>query len=542
MCCSTNPPRLLDTFADLVQAAPDEVVLQDGHPAAPASPVTRRELEALAANMAEDLRRLGIGEGDCIAVWLPNWSQAVAVQFAAIAVGAHVIGINTRYNVDEVAHVLQMAQPRAVVIAHGFMDLDLVALFRGAMQAVALPAPTALVVTAPGSAPAAEVLDYDLGSGAATFPLALTGAALRSTTPSGLAVAFTTSGSTGKSKLAAHDEAGLTSHVLAVGTRIGLGVGDVMLGALPLSGVFGFSAAMASIFAGASVLLEPVFDARDVLGDMVRHRVTHVVGADDLLGRIANAWQAERPRLPLKWIGIADFEGRSKELAAWAENEFGATVAGVYGSSEVFALAAFWPSDYEPEQRWTGGGRVVMPSILVRVVDPVDGSVLAEGQEGEIQLIGPNVVNAYLGDPGIAAHAFTSDGWFRSGDLGRLVAPDTFQFVCRMSDVLRLRGFLVDPAEIESRLAAHPAVALTKVVGVTGSEGGTIAVAFVVANHPDRPDEDELRQWCAQSLARFKVPTHIHMIDEMPTTSGTNGTKIRADVLRDLAAKRVTAP
>lgn len=533
-----SAPRLLDVFTDLVAAEPDAVVLYDGHAGrAPARTVTRQQLSTLAATMAEDLHALGIGEGDCVGVWLPNWSDAVATQLAALAVGAHVIGINTRYNVDEVAHVLKMAAPKAVVIAHDFMNLNLLDRFRTAHDAAGTEAPTALVVTAPGAPPAQGVEEYDLGNGAVAFPRSTGASGLRPCPVPGLAVAFTTSGSTGRSKLAAHDELGTGEHVLATGARIGLGAGDVMLGALPLSGVFGFSSAMAAIFAGASVLLEPVFDAAGVLADMVHHRVTHIVGADDLLGRIAGAWHTERPDLALTWIGIADFEGRSQELAAWAEAELGASVAGVYGSSELFALTAFWPSEYPAEVRWTGGGRVVMPSIEVRVADPVSNEVLADGQEGELQFRGPNVVNAYLGDPGIEAHAFTSDGWFRSGDLGSLVAPGTVRYVCRMGDVLRLRGFLVDPSEIESRLAAHPAVHLTKVVGVPGADGGTTAVAFVVPRGPAQPGEDELKQWCAQTLAKFKVPTRVHVIDQMPTTSGTNGTKIRAAALREMAIK-----
>ncbi|WP_435583307.1 AMP-binding protein [Amycolatopsis thermoflava] len=533
-------PRLLDVFAGLADAEPDAVVLYDADAGrSPVRPVSRRQLRDLAAGMAEDLRAHGIGAGDCVGVWLPNWSHAVAAQFAALAVGAHVIGINTRYNVDEVAHVLRMARPRAVVIAHDFMNLDLRRVLHAAHEAAATEPPVCLVTTAPGAAPASpdEVAAYDVGGGASAFPQASGGGELRPCPVPGLATAFTTSGSTGRPKLAAHGEPGMAEHLIAAGERIGLGPGDVMLGALPLSGVFGFVAAMAAVFSGAAVALEPVFDAEGVLTDMVRHRVTHVIGADDLLGRIERAWQDHPAPLPLRWIGIADFEGRSRQLAAWAEREFGTTVAGVYGSSELFALTAFWPRRYPPELRWSGGGQVVTEAIEVRVADPVTGETVPDGAEGEMQFRGPNVVDAYLGDPAVAGEVFTEDGWFRSGDLGRLVAPGTVQYLCRIGDVLRLRGFLVDPAEIETRLAAHPAVAMVKVVGVPGGDGGTVAVAFVVPYGPDRPGEDELKQWCAQTLAKFKVPSRVRLIDEMPTTSGTNGTKIRAAALRELALR-----
>lgn len=528
-------PRLLEIFASLVAADPAAVVLYDGHAgAAHTDLVTRRQLRDRAADMAADLRQLGITSGDCIGVWLPNWSDAVAVQFAALAVGAHVIGINTRYNLDEVAHVLEKAQPRAVVIAHDFMSLGLRETLESALTSIGA-APIVLVVSAPGAERPADVSAYDVGSGAALFPRTTGHHELSPSGAPQLATAFTTSGSTGRAKLAAHHELGVSQHVVAAGSRVGLVPGDVMLGVLPLSGVFGFTSSMAAIFAGASVLLEPVFEARGVLADMVQHRVTHIMGADDLIGRLADAWQVERPLLPLDWIGIADFEGRSQQVAAWAESQFGTTVAGVYGSSELFALTAFWPAEFPPEQRWTGGGQVITSAIEVRIADPVTNEILSEGQEGEMQFRGPNVVDVYLGDETLALSAFTKDGWFHSGDLGRLVAPGTVQYVCRMGDVLRLRGFLVDPSEIEMRLSAHPEVQVSKVVGIEDPRGGTIAVAFVVAHGNAEPDEQVLRQWCAATLAKFKVPARVHMIQEMPTTSGTNGTKIRAAALREMA-------
>jgi acyl-CoA synthetase (AMP-forming)/AMP-acid ligase II len=159
------------------------------------------------------------------------------------------------------------------------------------------------------------------------------------------------------------------------------------------------------------------------------------------------------------------------------------------------------------------------------------------GREGELQFRGPNVVDSYLGDPAAMERAFTADGWFRSGDLGLLTAEDTFVYVVRMGDALRLRGFLVDPAEIEQRLVAHPDVRTAKVVGIQGADGATVAVGFVVATEGREPDPTDLLRWCARALARFKVPAAVHVVDAMPTTSGTNGTKIRADVLREWATR-----
>jgi fatty-acyl-CoA synthase len=151
------------------------------------------------------------------------------------------------------------------------------------------------------------------------------------------------------------------------------------------------------------------------------------------------------------------------------------------------------------------------------------------------------VVDAYLGDPDAAARAFTDDGWFRSGDLAVIGEDGGVEYLCRMGDVLRLSGFLVAPAEIETRLAEHEAVELAKVVGVREAGGNTRAVAFVVLSDGRTAAPEELRAWCAAGLAGFKVPAQVHLIDEMPTTSGTNGSKIRAATLREWAAERQEA-
>jgi acyl-CoA synthetase (AMP-forming)/AMP-acid ligase II len=528
------PRDLPDLLGRLAARDPAAVIALDKGPSGNTIPVTRGELWRRTGALAEQLRGRGIGAGDCVAVWMPNWSDALVWQFAVAARGAHVIGINTRYNIEEVRHVLGRARPALVALAHGFHGLDLLGRLKEAIGDA--PAPPVAVVSGPGRmAPDPE--GADIGGGAwvpsldsdVPYPVP-------ASDPADLVVAFTTSGSTGMPKLAAHSGAGVLAQAVADAATIGIGEGEHVLCALPLSGVFGYNTAMAALAAGAVCVFAPVFAADAVLNDMAMHRVTHVVGGDDLVLRLAEAWQA-RPRdlSAWRWWGVADFQGRSRELAVWARDRFGTSTSGVYGSSEVFALTAHWPHAEPEPGRWAGGGRVVHPGIEVRVADPVTRQVLAPGQEGELQFRGPNVVDGYLGSDA-ACTAFTPDGWFHSGDLGTIVDEGAFAYVCRMGDALRLHGFLVDPAEIEVRLAAHPDVHTAKVVGIPGTDGATIAIGFVVPRTDRSPDPADLLLWCAAGLAKFKVPESVHVIEAMPTTSGTNGTKIRAATLREWAA------
>lgn len=519
------------------------------------APLSRADFLAETDRFTALLRGHGIGDGDCVATWLPNWSSAVAWQFAASAVGAHVIGINTRYNVAEVAHVFRKARPRLVVMAHDFQRLDLLGKAKAALTEAGLrPVPAVVPLAGPGCGAAANPEAYDVGGGVLqpgaagavpapagieqpTLRQAAGGEAAAARDP--LAVAFTTSGSTGMPKLAAHSEAGVIHHGTADAATMDLHEGDLMVAALPFSGVFGFNTVMAAIFAGAATLLHPVFNEKQLLGAMAEHRATHFVGADDMLTRIEAAWREEPADLSAwRRIHMADFLGRTHEIAQWAGDTFGTVAAGVYGSSELFALLAFWRPETEVPRRWGGGGIPVSERIEVRISDPGSAVVLDSG-DGELQFRGPNVVNAYLGDEGEGAEAFTPDGWFRSGDLGRQTPDGGFEYICRAGDVLRLRGFLVEPAEIERRLGEHPAVDTAKVVGIRDDGGETNAVGFVtLAPGAEAPTSAQLRTWCQESLARFKVPSVVHVIEDMPTTVGTNGSKVKAATLRDWAQER----
>ncbi|OWT53932.1 AMP-binding protein [Candidimonas nitroreducens] len=519
---------------------PEAPMLIDAHPRQ-ARVVTRRAFWRRVVTLKSELEAAGIAEGDCLGVWLPNWSDSLVWQFAAVALRAHVVGINTRYNVEELANVLDLGRPAVLAVAHDFVGLDLGGRLKEAMKAAAAAPPRVAVITGPHkpSAGAVEVSAYDVGAGAwvpaLTQVAAADGADLQDD-PDSLAVAFTTSGSTGRSKLAAHKVSGVASHALACATAGAWTTQSVTVHALPLTGVFSYVPAIATIAAGGQCLLEPSFDADAIVADMERFGASHVVGADDIVGRLMESIQ-KQPRDLARWkrLFMADFNGRSEQISKWAEETMGLRAAGVYGSSELFALTAIWRDDVDAPQRWRGGGMPVSAQIKARSGDPETGRPLPGGEVGELQFQGPNVVDAYLGEPQRMAAALTEDGWFKSGDLGSVRADGSFEYLCRIGDVLRLKGFLVEPAEIETRIGEHPAVEINKVVGVRCDNGDTQAIAFVVPRAGCELDCATLEAWCAAALARYKVPSAIHIIAEMPVTSGVNGTKIKAATLRQWA-------
>jgi acyl-CoA synthetase (AMP-forming)/AMP-acid ligase II len=530
-------------------------MLKDGERAAAGAPalierrghdyveISHDVLSAAIAAAAQALAEAGVGAGAVIGVWLPNGLAYLAVEFAAAALGVSVLGINTRYGVFELQHLMMAGRLALIVAPDRFLDLDfsgrLTAAFAAARKvAPDLPAPAVLVTGAGRGA-----LDaFDLGGGTAVLsldgpapPLADAGK------PEAPVNYFTTSGSTGAPKLAGHDQASIVIHSPLAAALFDMRPGDVVLGVLPFCGVFGFNIAMAALASGASLLIDPVFDARTVLEAMARFGVSQAFGGDDLWGRLYEAWREHPIALTrLRRGAIAEFEGRAVSLGAWAREALGAELTGLYGSSELMSFVLTRPVQADMTAQVKGGGRLISDQIALRIADPETGEVLAGGGTGELQARGYNRLIHYLGNAEATERAITADGWYRTGDLVSDDGDGGFAYLCRNTEALRLRGFLVEPAEIEQHLMSHPGVETARVVGVRTDRGDT-PVGFATLS--DRLLTGEaLVAYCRQGLAAFKAPVRIVILDAFPLTAGTNGSKIRIEELKRMAKACLDQP
>ena len=209
-------------------------------------------------------------------------------------------------------------------------------------------------------------------------------------------------------------------------------------------------------------------------------------------------------------------------------------LVGVYGMSEVQALYSHWDPQAPLARRKLGGGIPTSPDAAIRVRDPETGKLLGVGEPGELEARGPSQMMEYFLNPEATAETITDDGFIRTGDLAELTEDGGFIFLSRMGDVLRLGGFLVAPAEIEARVLDHPSVGDVQVVGATVG-GRNRAVAFVLAAEGQDVDEDAVIAFCAEGLARYKVPARVVVLDAFPTTQSANGIKIQKAKLRAMA-------
>jgi fatty-acyl-CoA synthase len=512
--------------------------LADRHPDAPALiegglTTSFAELADRSDRLAAGLAGLGVGRGDLVAVWLPNTTAWVEVEFAVARLGAIALSVNSKLRSHDVSQLLDQAQPRVLVVWPGFRGID----FLGMLADVAPNAPASLQhVVLLG-----EVTDRDvpelLRDRVQRYEELLTGERFSGDVvgPDLPVNAFTSSGTTSAPKLVPQTHAALVGHSHAVADTFGYREDDVVvLGMLPFCGVFGCNTLLAGLAAGRPVVVQAAFDGEEAVSLIEQHQVTHTNGADDMLRRILEAADPPSRIASLREAGFASFGGDPHALVA-AADALGKRFFQTYGSSEVQALMCYPAQGADVERRSRGGGVPVSDAIRVRVRDLETGEVVRDGGEGEIEVSGPNVTPGYLNQTEATARSRTDDGWFRTGDLGRMVGDRDVVYVARLGDALRLGGFLVGPREIEAYLEQLHGVAAAQVVGVQG-EGGDSAVGFVVPTGSAQLDEDQLLASCRRDLARFKVPRRILVVDAFPTTRSANGDKIQRVRLREMAA------
>lgn len=507
-------------------------------PAGPAllaggSTVTFAALAEAARRTAGGLAALGVGPGDRIALWLPNVVAWPVLFFAAAQLGAVVVAVNTRFRAIEVADVVGRSRASVLVLWPAYRGIDFAGILAD-VDPAALDAVRTLVVYDEGEAVPALPLDRpvvrwrDLARDASP--------AIRGDADSG-ALVFTTSGTTRAPKFVLHAQRSLVAHARHVAPAFGYDAADaVLLQGLPLCGTFGHAQLMAALAGGRPSVLLPAFEAEAALAAIRAHRVTHFNGPDEMFHRLFDA-AAPGDLKSLRACGFAGFNPALGDIVERGD-EAGVALHGLYGMSEVQALFARQPADAPTAVRALAGGRPTAPDAAVRARDTDSGEILPPGRDGALEVRGPSLMAGYLDAPGETRAAMTDDGFFRTGDLGRTAADGGFVFVTRMGDALRLGGFLVNPAEIETHVEALPGVAACQVVGVE-TPAGPRAVAFVVPSPGAAPDAAAVMAHCRRGLAGFKVPAAVYAIDALPMAESPNGMKIQRARLRRMAEARL---
>jgi fatty-acyl-CoA synthase len=348
---------------------------------------------------------------------------------------------------------------------------------------------------------------------------------------------YTTSGTTKGPKLVAHSQRSLAGHALSIGEALGLSAErHSLLAMLPFCGTFGMSGLLGFFAAGVTVHAHDAFDAATALRTLREQKITHTFGSDEMLRRMLALTDAPRPFPHLQLFGFAAFQPGGRELAVSVEKRG----IRLYGSSEMQALFSIGRVTDSFANRIECGGWPMSADAVVRVRDHLTGELAKAGELGELEISAPSRFLAYFNNPEAIADAATADGFFRTGDLGRIRGDGSFIYETRAGDAMRLGGFLVAPGEIEDELKAITGVDDAQVVEVD-LKGQTRCVAFVITDRAAKPGEEQLTRHLRERLAGYKVPARIFFVDVFPVTESANGVKVQRGRLRDLAMEKIAA-
>lgn len=487
----TNLAQLIDGHP------PDQVALICGNES-----TTYGVLRDQVARLRGGLAGLGVGPGDRVGIVCGNDRHFVVTYLAAVGLGAIAVPLDPSSPAREVQRELAAIEPVAVVVGAGSLPTW------SAVDRAALPALRDVVVTE-RAGPGAEGLPT-LDELSASDPLPA-----RELAPDATAVMMFTSGTAGAPRAARLSHANLVANIeQGRSSPAHIEADDVVYGVLPLFHIFGLNVMLGmTLSQGATLVLVSRFDPWAAAESFRTHGVTVIPGAPPMW--VAFAQLDALPADTFASVRIA-LSGASKlpvGVARRIEERFGLQLAEGYGLTEaspVVTSSAGLPDG----PRYGSVGRA-LDGVEVRLVQP-DGSLALVGDVGEILVRGPNVFQGYHDDPETTARVLDADGWLHTGDMAVADDDGWLYLVDRAKDLIIVSGFNVYPAEVEEVLASHPAVAEAGVIGVPHAHTGEAVKAFVALRPDADADADALVEHAREQLARYKCPTAISFVDELP--------------------------
>ena len=442
---------------------------------------------------------LGLQPDDRLAIIAGNNWYFVVTYLAALGAGLVVVPLNPQAPAPELEYELVSTGARAVLVSPA------AAAAFGAIGRTSLPDLEIVIETVGVDLPGAVVLD-ELIAGEPT-PMV-------DRTSDQLAVLMFTSGTAGAPKAAMLTHGNLLANfeqVQAAAARH-QDADDVVFGLLPLFHIFGLNVMLGlSLLAGSRVLLIERFDPSSAVEAVERHEVTTMSGPPTMWSALAGLGDVSSSMRSVR-VAVSGAAKLPAEVVEAARVNLGLVLAEGYGLTETSPVVTSSTGTNAP----VGSIGPVLPGIAMRLVDP-DGEDVLVGDAGEIWVQGPNVFQGYWNDSEATAAALTADGWLRTGDIG-VVDDDGFVFlVDRAKDLIIVSGFNVFPAEVEDVLLEHPAVASAAVVGVLHPHTGEAVKAYVVLEPDMSADEDDIIAFCTERLARYKCPSKVMFVDELPS-------------------------
>ena len=477
---------------------------------------------------ASALKRLGLKKGDRVGLLLPNSLEFFFVQQAVLYLGGIYISLSTRYRNYELTYMMKHAGARFMCCVDGYLGAD----FMGILEEIRpdLPELEQVIVLGekvPGWAKSFSELvaaEKDIDK-----------AWLDQDPPQeeDIASILYTSGSTGTPKGVASSHRALIWDSTRVNERLRIGPEDVFLMMLPCSHIFASLVLFTNAFMGRSkIIIMETFEPGEALRLQDAERVSVLYGVPTMFTMMLGHPDFAKYDLTANRTGYMSGASCPVELVRAVMEKMHCNISAAFGMTEGCCITITRYEDDALIKATTAGHPI--RGLDLRIVDDKRRPV-PEGQVGEIAVRGRNLFSGYYKQPELTEASFDSDGFFHTGDLGRLDAQGRLVVAGRKKEMVIRGGFNVYPAEVEEQIALVRGVQYAAVVGVPDERLGEKLCACVVPHPGATIDPEKIRAHCKKQLANFKVPDFVEVLDDFPMTT-TN--KIQKFKIKEMIVKK----
>ena len=487
-----------------LEQRPEEVVLIDGPTG---RSLTARDFMAQVKSLAGGLTAEGLGAGHTVALMAPNIPEYCVIFHAVAWAGGTITTLNPTYTAHEVRHQLQDSRAEVLITIPQFMDTACEG--AGDIPVIAIGSPEFMALM---GAPMAAQVPVDVDKHTLVLPYS--------------------SGTTGLPKGVMLSHRNLVVNVDQLVDGSGFEPGETAIGFLPFFHIYGMTVLMnMHLAAGGVVVTVPRFDLQQFLQLSQDHRARSM-------------WIVPPVALALaKHPLVDDYDLSSVEQVFSGAAPMGADLTNAVAARlncacvQGYGMTELSPVSHASHTDWKrpGASGVAVPNTLSRIVDIETGKELPAGQEGELWIKGPQVMQGYLNNAKATAETIVEDGWLRTGDIA-MIDEDGYMFIVdRLKELIKYKGFQVAPAELEATLVTMPGITDAAVIGLPDDEAGELPIAFVVASDP-APDVAAVKAHLAAELAHYKQVHQVHFVDAIPkSASGKILRRMLRDQVREMA-------
>lgn len=468
---------------------------------------TYAEFDAAVNAVALGLLTAGIGKGERVGIWAPNCAEWVLTQYATAKIGAILVNVNPAYRTHELGYVIRQSGMRLIVsaVSHRTSDYRAMLAETGFERTVFIGEPGWEELVAAGSAADPGLLRERMATLAFDDPINIQ----------------YTSGTTGFPKGATLSHHNILNNGYFVGQGVGYGESDRICLPVPLYHCFGMvMGCLAATSHGACIVLPSAgFDPGATLAAVQQERCTSLYGVPTMfIAELGHERFGEFDLSSLRTGIMAGSPCPVEVMKKVADQMHMSEVSICYGMTETSPVSTMTRRDDSLARRTETVGRV-MPHLEVGIVDPVTGLPVRRGRPGELCTRGYSVMLGYWDEPEKTAEAIDAARWMHTGDLATMDADGYVNIVGRIKDMVIRGGENVYPREIEEFLYTHPDIADVQVVGVPDIKYGEELMAWIILRPGARPlTVEEVREFCQDSLAHYKIPRYVHIVDAFPMT------------------------